>query len=86
VHAPGRPEMLGPGDRVRSQGAVRTVVGLSGPLVRLADTSGVVTTVALSVLQAHQDFAVLDRRARPSVPSVATLDVSPAATVEQALW
>ena len=84
--APGRPAMLGPGDRVRCEGAVRTVVGLSGSLVRLADTSGVVTTVALSVLQAHQDFAVLDRRARPAVPSIAALDALPAAAVEQALW
>lgn len=86
MRAPGGPVGLGPGDRVCSAGAVGTVVGLSGSLIMLADTSGVVTKVALSVLQAHPDFAVLGRRERQSVPSVAGLDALPAAAVEKALW
>lgn len=86
MDAPGRPAVLGPGDRVRSDGAVRTVVGVSGTLVRLAGVDGSVTTVALPVLQAHPDFAVLARHECPALPPVATLDALPAAAVERALW
>jgi len=86
VHAPGRPAVLGPGDRVRFDDAVRTVVGVAGTAVRLADIEGTVTTVALPVLQAHPDFAVLGRGERPALPPVGALEGLPAAAVERALW
>jgi hypothetical protein len=86
MDAPGRPAVLGPGDRVRGDGVVRTVVGVSGTLVRLADAEGSITTVALPVLQAMVDFAVLTRHERPVLPPVAALDALPAAAVERAMW
>jgi hypothetical protein len=49
VNALRRPATLGAGDRVRFDNAVRTVVGVSGTLVRLADSDGTVMTVPLPV-------------------------------------
>lgn len=83
---PGRPSVLGPGDRVRCDGVVRTVVGVWGTLVRLADVDGSVMAVALPMLQAYPDFAVLTRIERSALPAVASLEGLPAAAVERALW
>ena len=44
-----RPDVLGIGDQVHAEGLVRTVVGLSGTLVRLADVHGGVTAVPESL-------------------------------------
>ncbi len=77
--------MLGVGDRVRSGGVVRTVVGLAGTLVRLADTAGKVIEVALPVLQAAEDFALVDARPRP-LPPAGVLDRLSEPVVQQALW
>ncbi|MCI0690206.1 MAG: hypothetical protein L0Y54_23655, partial [Sporichthyaceae bacterium] len=68
MNAPGRPAVLGVGCRVRSGGVVRTVIGLAGTLVRLADAGGEVIEVALPVLQAAEDFALIDIRPRPLPP------------------
>ncbi|WP_344515069.1 Mu transposase C-terminal domain-containing protein [Dactylosporangium maewongense] len=81
-----RPEVLGIGDQVRAEGLVRTVVGLSGTLVRLADVHGGVTAVPLSLLQAASDFEVLDRRRRRAVPAVASLEGLPESVLVRALW
>lgn len=86
VNAPRRPATLGAGDRVRCDGVVRTVVGVSGTLVRLADTDGAVTAIALPVLQSREDFALVDARERRPLPPLGLLDGLPAPAVEQALW
>ena len=57
----GRPGELGI-DRVRSGGRDQVVIGVSGPVVRLAGTGGEVVTVSVSGLLAGEDFAVLDSR------------------------
>ena len=62
--ATGRPGELGIGDRVRFGGRDQTVIGVSGPVVRLADAGGQVVTVTVSGLLPEGDFAVLDARPR----------------------
>lgn len=54
VNAPRRPATLGAGGRVRFDDVVRTVVGVSGTLIRLADSEGNVVVIPLPVLQAHK--------------------------------
>ena len=82
----GRPGELGIGDRVRSGGRDRVVIGVSGPVVRLAGTGGEVVAVSVSGLLADGDFAVLDSRPRPGMPQVSVLDGLPAEAVEEARW
>ena len=82
----GRPGDLGIGDRVRFDGRDQTVIGVSGPAVRLADTGGMVVTVSVSGLLAAEDFAVLDTRPRPGMPAVSVLDGLPGEAVQEALW
>ena len=82
----GRPGELGIGDRVRFDGRDQTVIGVSGPVVRLADTGGGVVTVSVSGLLAAEDFAVLDARPRPGMPPVSVLDGLPGEAVQEALW
>jgi hypothetical protein len=86
MDAPGRPAVLGAGDRVRSDGVVRTVIGVSGTRLRPAGADGTVTTVALPMVQAAADFAVLTVREHLALPPAGALDGLPAAAVEQALW
>jgi putative transposase len=83
---PGRPAVLGMGDRVRFGGVVHTVIGLAGTLVRLADPAGEVSEVALPVVQATGDFALLDVRPPRPLPPAGVLDRLPAPVVQQALW
>ena len=82
----GRPGGLSIGDRVRFDGRDQTVIGVSGPVVRLADTGGGVVTVSVSGLLAAEDFAVLDARPRPGVPPFSVLDGLPGEAVQEALW
>ena len=82
----GRPGELGIGDRVRSGGRDQVVIGVSGPVVRLAGTGGEVVTVSVSGLLADGDFAVLDSRPRPRMPQVSVPDGLPAQAVEEARW
>ena len=84
--AAGRPGELGIGDRVRVAGRDQTVIGVSGPVVRLADTGGQVVTVSVSGLLAAEDFAVLDARPRPGVPPFSVLDGLPGEAVDKARW
>ncbi|HXT44554.1 MAG TPA: hypothetical protein VN748_10615 [Pseudonocardiaceae bacterium] len=84
--APGRPGLLGPGDRVRAEGVVRTVVGISGTLVRLADLAGTVTTVPVAVLAGAADFAVVDRHELAGLPPLGTLEGLAPEAVQAARW
>ena len=84
--AGGRPGELGIGDRVRFGGQDLTVIGVSGPVARLADTGGQVVMASVAGLLSAEDFAVLDARPRPAVPQVSGLDDLPAEVVEQARW
>jgi hypothetical protein len=56
VRLPGHDSRLGIGDRVRFSGAVRTVIGLAGTVVRLADPGGMLTEVTLVELVTAGDF------------------------------
>ena len=80
-----RPGELGVGDRVRFGGRDLTVIGVSGPVVRLADTGGQVVTVSVSGLLSAEDFAVLDARPRPAMPQVSGLDDLSGEVVQEAL-
>jgi hypothetical protein len=60
VTATRRPGELGIGDRVRFGGRDQTVIGVSGPAIRLADTGGQVVTISVSGLLSAEDFTVLD--------------------------
>jgi hypothetical protein len=82
----GRPGELGIGDRVRAGGRDQTVIGVSGPVVRLADTGGQVISVSVSRLLSVEDFAVLDARPRPGMPAVSALDGLPGEVAREALW
>ncbi len=81
-----RPGDLGIGDRVRLGGRDLTVIGISGTVVRLADTAGQVAAVSVSGLLAAGDFIVLDARPRPGMPAVSVLDGLPEGVVREALW
>ena len=74
------------GDRVRVDGVDHTVIGVSGPRVRLASDAGTVQTVTVTELQADPRFELLGvhapRVARPAVG----LEGLPAAAVEEASW
>jgi hypothetical protein len=62
------------------------VIGVSGPVVRLAGAGGQVVTVSVSGLLSAEDFAVLDARPRPGMPPVSVLDDLPGEVVQEALW
>jgi hypothetical protein len=81
-----RPGELGIGDRVRLNGQDLTVIGISGTVVRLADTEGQVAAVSVSGLLAAEDFTVLDTRPRPAMPAVSVLDDLPEEVVREARW
>lgn len=74
----GRPGTLGVGDRVRYGGVALTVVGVSGTLVRLSDVAGAVTELPLPVLQAGEDFALVEGSGRPALPPTVPPGTGPA--------
>lgn len=80
------PTTLGAGDRVRYDGMVRTVVGVTGTLVRLADAHGAVIALPLAVLQAQEDFALVDARQRAPLPPMGLLEGLPDTVIERAMW
>jgi transposase InsO family protein len=82
----GRPGGLGIGDRVRFSGRDQVVIGVSGTLVRMADTAGEVTAVTVSALLAGGDFVVLGARPRPGMPQVSVLGELPSEAVDEARW
>lgn len=74
------------GDRVRHDGAVRTVIGLDGPVVRLADAEGGVQAVPVASLLADPAFELIEVRDRRAVPPLAKLEALEPAVLERALW
>jgi hypothetical protein len=80
-----RPGALGIGDRVRFAGGEHTVIAVSGVSVRLADTGGQVTDVALVALLTADGFEVLGP-SRPALPSSTLLDGLGTRERERALW
>jgi hypothetical protein len=74
-----------PGDRVRFDGQVQTVAGLSGMLVRLADEAGGTSTMHLPTLMISPGFEVLGSGNRRVMPA-GLLDHVPAAQTEEVLW
>jgi hypothetical protein len=62
------------------------VIGVAGPVVRLADSAGRVVMTSVSALLADEDFAVLDARVRGGLPVVSALDGLPGEAVAQARW
>jgi putative transposase len=82
-----RSGVLRPGDRVRFDAAVRTVVGVSGTLLLVADEQAEVTAIRLADLQAKADFEVVgDRSVAPVLSSAEALNRLPEPVVEQVLW
>ena len=74
------------GDRVRFSGAVRTVIGLSGMVVRLADPGGMLTEVTLAELVNAGDFERVTVPPPAPLPPASPLDGLPEATVAEAQW
>jgi hypothetical protein len=82
-----RPGVLRAGDRVRFDKTVRTVVGVSGTLVLLADERAEAMAIRLADLQAKADFELVgDRPRAPALASAGILQRLPAEVVDEALW
>jgi len=86
VSSPVRESRLRIGDRVRFSGSLRTVIGLSGTVVRLADPGGAVTEVRLAELVAAGDFERVGVPPPGPLPPASPLDGLPEAAVAEALW
>ena len=79
-----RPGVLRVGARVRFEGLIQTVVGLSGTLVRLADHDGRTSAIQLAHLLGHDGFEIVGGAGR--VPLAAgLLNGVPAEAVQDAL-
>ncbi|MEF3115215.1 Mu transposase C-terminal domain-containing protein [Streptomyces chrestomyceticus] len=81
-----RPQGLAVGDRVRFDGQVRLVLGVSGRSVALSDLVGAPRAVVPAVLFADDDFEVMDSPERMPLPPVSLLETLPQAVLEKALW
>jgi putative transposase len=77
--------VLRPGDRVRFDGTMHTVVGIAGVLVRLADEHGQPSAMHLPTLMASAGFEVVGSAGRPRLPA-GLLDGLPPAQAQKALW
>jgi hypothetical protein len=71
---------------VRFSGAAWTVIGLAGPLVRLAGPGGTPAEVTLAELTADPDFERADVRDYGPLPPVSALGGLPEAAAAEALW
>ena len=81
-----RPAVLRVGARLRFDGTVQTVAGLSGTLVRLAGQDGQASVVQLAHLLASEGFEVIGGAARPRPPlSAAALGGVPGEAAGDAL-
>jgi hypothetical protein len=78
--------MLRIGDRVRFEDLTRTVVGLAGTVVRLADEHGRTMAVQLPFLLASGGFEVVGSRGNRAVPDSGLLDRLPQQVKQDALW
>jgi hypothetical protein len=86
VRPPVQDSRLRIGDRVRFAGAVRTVIGLAGTVVRLADPGGMLTEVTLAELVTAGDFERVGMPSPVPLPSASPLDGLPEEAVTDALW
>ena len=80
-----RHPVLRPGDTLRLGGEIRTVAGLDGATVRLADVTGAVIEVTTAGLLADPGFELVTPSRVPLAPQP-VLDHLPAETVETARW
>lgn len=80
-----RPPVIRPGDRVRFDGAVHTVVGISGMLVRLADGLGQSSAMHLPTLMTAPGFEVVGSGPGRLLPP-GLLNGLEAGLAEKALW
>ena len=80
------PLVVRPGDRVRFEGRVHTVVGMSGVLVRLADEQGWGSAMHLPTLMVSPGFEVLGSGGRPRRLPAGLLDALPPGEAEKVLW
>jgi putative transposase len=74
------------GDRIRFDGVVQTVVGLSGTLVRLADEHGQTSVIRLPHLLTDPSFERLGQRDSGPLLPAGLLNGLPAQTLEHAQW
>jgi putative transposase len=74
------------GDRIRFDGAVQTVVGLSGTLVRLADEHGQTSVIRLPHLLTDSSFERIGQRDPAPLLPAGLLNGLPKRTVEAAQW
>ena len=82
-----RPGVLRVGARVRFDGAVQTVAGLSGTLVRLAGQDGQAGVVQLAHLLASEGFEIIGGAGQMRPPlSAAALGGVPEEAVKDAVW
>jgi hypothetical protein len=81
-----RPARLAIGDRVRLGDALRTVIGVSGTLVRLSDPEGMITEIDLAQLLNTEGFELADSKVQGRLPSSAPLDELPQTVASEALW
>lgn len=80
-----RPLVVRPGDRVRFENRVHTVVGLSGVLVRLADEHGQGSAMHLPTLMLSPGFEVIGSTSARRLPAGLLGGLAPA-EAERALW
>ncbi|MFF7984154.1 integrase [Streptomyces sp. NPDC007901] len=80
-----RPPVVRPGDRVRFDGAVHTVVGISGMLVRLADELGQSSAMHLPTLMTSPGFEVVGSGPGRLLPP-GLLDGLEPGLADKALW
>jgi putative transposase len=80
-----RHPVLRPGDTLRLGGETRTVAGLDGATVRLADVTGVVTEMPTAGLLADPSLELVTGSRVPIAPQPA-LERLPAETVDNARW
>jgi hypothetical protein len=86
VRPPVQDSRLRIGDRVRFSGTVRTVIGLAGTVVRLAEPGGMLTEVTLAELVTAGDFERVGVPPPGPLPSASPLDGLPEEAVAEALW
>ncbi len=67
-------------------GKLRTVIAVLGTEVRLADTDGMVTDMALVELQTAEDVEIVTGSSRSRVPATTPLDGLSETVAQEALW
>jgi len=84
LHAQPQGRALHVGDRVRFDGAVHTVAGLSGTAIRLVSQAGEAAVVLLAHLLATPGTELLEAPPAPRVPPFGLLDAVPGPVLERA--